>query len=192
MGKRIALLLALVVTAHSLFAQVVKKPVMSQEIKITGADSLLPVPAAVKEQLGKFIDFRKKQATSVHLYLTGADSKTNINTGRWLAARLQKNIYRISLSAVVSKYIEETEKNLNKIFAAASLANAVLFFDEADALFGKRTTIKDANDKYANQEISYLLDKIEKYEGVAILACNSSADCIKNAETKGLKKIVVQ
>jgi SpoVK/Ycf46/Vps4 family AAA+-type ATPase len=192
MGKRIALLLALVVTAHSFIAQVVKKPVMSQELKITGADSLLPVPVAVKEQLGKFIDFRKKQVASVHLYLTGADSKTKINTGRWLAARLQKNIYRISLSAVVSKYIEETEKNLNKIFAAASMVNAVLFFDEADALFGKRTTNTDANNKFDNQEISYLLDKIEKYEGIAILACNSSADCIKNAEVKGLKKIAMQ
>ena len=192
MAKRNVLLFVLMVTGFSCYAQVVKKPAMSQEIKITIADSLLPVSAAVKEQLNKFIDTKKKQTISVHLFFTGADSKTNSSTSRWLAAQLQKNIYRISLSAVVSKYIEETEKNLNKIFAAASMANAILFFDEADALFGKRTSVNNANDKYANAESSYLLEKIEKYEGIAILACNSSADCIKNAEVKGLKKIVMQ
>jgi SpoVK/Ycf46/Vps4 family AAA+-type ATPase len=192
MGKKIALLIVLIIAGNNFFAQVVKKQVMSQEIKITAADSLIVVPMAVKDQINKLINLKKKQAGAKHLFLTGADSKTTGNTSRWLAASLQKNIYHISLSAVVSKYIEETEKNLDKIFAAASIANVILFFDEADALFGKRTTVNDANDKYANQEISYLLDKIEKYEGIAILACNSSADCIKNAETKGLKKIVVQ
>jgi SpoVK/Ycf46/Vps4 family AAA+-type ATPase len=192
MGKKIALLIVLIIAGNNFFAQVVKKQVMSQEIKITAADSLIVVPMAVKDQINKLINLKKKQAGAVHLFLTGADSKTTGNTSRWLAASLQKNIYRISLSAVVSKYIEETEKNLDKIFATASIANVILFFDEADALFGKRTTVNDANDKYANPEISYLLDKIEKYEGIAILACNSGADCIKNAETKGLKKIVVQ
>lgn len=192
MSKRIALLVGLAVTGHSFFAQVIKKPLMSQEIKITAADSLLAVPAAVKDQVNKLINIKRKQQGSVHLFLTGTDSKTAVNTSRWLAAGLQKNISRISLAAVAGKYIEETEKNLDKIFAAASSANAILLFDEAEALFGKRTTVNDANDKYANQEISYLLDKIEKYEGIAILACNSSIDCMKNAEAKGLKKIVVQ
>jgi SpoVK/Ycf46/Vps4 family AAA+-type ATPase len=73
---------------------------------------------------------------------------------------------------VVSKYIGETEKNLDRIFTAAANANAILFFDEADALFGKRSEVHDAHDRYANIEISYLLQKMETYEGLAILATN--------------------
>ena len=72
----------------------------------------------------------------------------------------------------MSKYIGETEKNLSKIFQAAETSNAILFFDEADALFGKRTKVSDAHDRYANIETSYLLQKIEMYEGVVILATN--------------------
>jgi len=73
---------------------------------------------------------------------------------------------------VVSKYIGETEKNLARIFQEAETSNAILFFDEADALFGKRSEVKDAHDRYANIEISYLLQKMEEYEGVVILATN--------------------
>jgi SpoVK/Ycf46/Vps4 family AAA+-type ATPase len=72
----------------------------------------------------------------------------------------------------VSKYIGETEKNLDHIFSAAENANAILFFDEADALFGKRSEVRDSHDRYANIEISYLLQKMEQYEGIAILATN--------------------
>ena len=75
-------------------------------------------------------------------------------------------------SQVVSKYIGETEKNLDRIFGAAENSNAILFFDEADALFGKRSEVRDSHDRYANIEISYLLQKMEEYEGVAILATN--------------------
>jgi SpoVK/Ycf46/Vps4 family AAA+-type ATPase len=81
-------------------------------------------------------------------------------------------VYRIDLSRVVSKYIGETEKNLDRIFTAAEGANAILFFDEADALFGKRSEVKDAHDRYANIEIGYLLMKMEEFEGIAILATN--------------------
>jgi SpoVK/Ycf46/Vps4 family AAA+-type ATPase len=73
---------------------------------------------------------------------------------------------------VVSKYIGETEKNLARIFAEAATSNAILFFDEADALFGKRTQVRDAHDRYANVEISYLLQKMEEYDGVVVLATN--------------------
>jgi SpoVK/Ycf46/Vps4 family AAA+-type ATPase len=72
----------------------------------------------------------------------------------------------------VSKYIGETEKNLDRIFLAAENSNAILFFDEADAIFGKRSEVRDSHDRYANIEISFLLQKIEQYEGVAILASN--------------------
>jgi AAA+ superfamily predicted ATPase len=91
-----------------------------------------------------------------------------------LAQSLGLDLYKIDLSSVVSKYIGETEKNLSQIFAEASTANVVLFFDEADALFGKRSEVKDAHDRYANIEISYLLQKMEEYDGVTILATNLS------------------
>ena len=81
-------------------------------------------------------------------------------------------IYRIDLSAVVSKYIGETEKNLRKLFDAAEDGGAILFFDEADALFGKRSEVKDSHDRYANIEINYLLQRMEAYRGLAILATN--------------------
>ena len=98
-------------------------------------------------------------------------------TGKTLTASLLgkytgKDVFRIDLSRVVSKYIGETEKNLSSLFDKAEDKNWILFFDEADALFGKRTDIRDAHDKYANQEVAYLLQKIENYNGLVILATN--------------------
>ena len=98
-------------------------------------------------------------------------------TGKTMAAEviansLHLNLYRIDLSAVVSKYIGETEKNLRRLFDAAEDGGAILFFDEADALFGKRSEVKDSHDRYANIEINYLLQRIESYGGLAILATN--------------------
>ena len=89
-----------------------------------------------------------------------------------VANELQMELYRVNLPAVVSKYVGETEKHLNEIFEHAKGRRIVLFFDEADVLFGKRTEIKEANDKYANMEAAYLLQKMEEYEGVTILATN--------------------
>jgi hypothetical protein len=98
-------------------------------------------------------------------------------TGKTMAAEvianeLRLNLYRIDLSAVVSKYIGETEKNLRQLFDAAEDGGAILFFDEADALFGKRSEVKDSHDRYANIEINYLLQRMEEYRGLAILATN--------------------
>ena len=89
-----------------------------------------------------------------------------------IAGALHLDLYRIDLSQIVSKYIGETERNLSKVFAEARTSNAILFFDEADALFGKRSEVRDAHDRYANIEISYLLQKMEEYEGISILATN--------------------
>ena len=89
-----------------------------------------------------------------------------------IARELRLDLYRIDLSQVVSKYIGESEKNLDKIFTAAENSNAILFFDEADALFGKRSEVRDSHDRYANIEISYLLQKMEEYQGISILATN--------------------
>lgn len=89
-----------------------------------------------------------------------------------LANALKLDLYRIDLSAVVSKYIGETEKNLRQVFDAAEDGGAILFFDEADAIFGKRSEVKDSHDRYANIEINYLLQRMEAYRGLAILATN--------------------
>src|SRR5439155_15992681 len=89
-----------------------------------------------------------------------------------LACELGLELYKIDLSLVVSKYVGETEKNLARIFAEAETSTAILFFDEADALFGKRSEVKDAHDRYANIEIGYLLQKMEEYEGTVVLATN--------------------
>jgi AAA+ superfamily predicted ATPase len=93
-------------------------------------------------------------------------------TAEVMARELGLDLYKIDLSTVVSKYIGETEKNLNRIFRAAQSSNAIIFFDEADALFGKRSEVKDAHDRYANIEVAYLLQKIEEYDGFVILATN--------------------
>lgn len=98
-------------------------------------------------------------------------------TGKTMAAEILANhlnldLYRIDLAGVVSKYIGETEKNLKKVFDASEESGAILFFDEADALFGKRTEVKDSHDRYANIEVNYLLQRMEDYRGLAILATN--------------------
>ncbi len=93
-------------------------------------------------------------------------------TAEVLANDLRLDLYRIDLSAVVSKYIGETEKNLRRLFDAAELGGAILLFDEADALFGKRGEVKDSHDRYANIEVNYLLQRMEAFDGLAILATN--------------------
>ena len=98
-------------------------------------------------------------------------------TGKTMAAEVLANdlrldLYSIDLSQLVSKYIGETEKNLRRVFDAAEASGAILLFDEADALFGKRTEVKDSHDRYANIEVSYLLQRMEAYRGLAILTTN--------------------
>lgn len=115
-------------------------------------------------------------------------------TGKTLTAALlgklfNLDVYRIDLSMVISKYIGETEKNLEKVFKKAENKNWVLFFDEADSLFGKRTTISDSHDKYANQEIAYLLTRLEDYPGLVILASNMREN-VDPALTRRLQSII--
>lgn len=92
----------------------------------------------------------------------------------WRAVAGFMVVRTVSLSSVTSAYIGETEKNLARLFADAEATSAILFFDEADALFGKRTEVKDAHDRYANQEVSYLLQRVEAYDGLALLTHNLS------------------
>ncbi|MBQ4805298.1 ATP-binding protein [Aquimarina sp. MMG015] len=115
-------------------------------------------------------------------------------TGKTLTATLLgkftgKDVYRIDLSMIVSKYIGETEKNLSKLFDKAKNKSWILFFDEADAIFGKRTNVRDAHDKYANQEVSYLLQRIEAHPGLVILATNFKNN-IDTAFTRRFQSII--
>jgi len=110
-------------------------------------------------------------------------------TANLLGKRCNRDIYKIDLSLVVSKYIGETEKNLSRLFDKAENKNWILFFDEADALFGKRTQIKDSHDRYANQEISYLLQRVEMFDGLVILASNLKEN-IDNAFIRRFQAII--
>jgi len=118
--------------------------------------------------------FNKKCSTGkgLNVLFSGSSGTGKTMAAEILANELKLELYKIDLSQVVSKYIGETEKNLNRIFKEAQTSNAILFFDEADALFGKRSEVKDAHDRYANIEIGYLLQKMDEYEGITILATN--------------------
>ena len=120
--------------------------------------------------------FEKKLSygKGVSILFAGPPGTGKTMSAEVVAKELMLEIYKIDLSQVISKYIGETEKNLHEIFHEAQFSNAILFFDEADALFGKRSEVKDSHDKYANIETAYLLQKIEEYAGITILATNFS------------------
>jgi hypothetical protein len=112
-------------------------------------------------------------AKGVRILFSGKDRSRRLVAAQILAHTLGKDLYRVDLNAVVSEYIGETEKNLGRVFNAAKDSHAVLFFDEAAALFGKRTDVKDSHDRYANIEINYLLRRSEKYADLTILATSN-------------------
>jgi hypothetical protein len=120
-------------------------------------------------------DVRRADLDRVTL-LCGIPPREKTMIASMIADETHASLYRIDLSSLVGKYIGETEKNIDILFASLEDAGAVLFFDEADALFGKRTDVSDAHDRYANQEISYLLERIEAHEGLVILASNQKSN----------------
>ena len=160
---------------------------LAKQLKPVYQRSDLILPPNCQQQLDEIINYVKHydkvyEQWGFHNKI-GSNKGLNIlfsgppGTGKTMAAEviansLQLDAYKIDLSAIVSKYIGETEKNLNRIFAEAETSNAILFFDEADALFGKRSEVQDAHDRYANIETSYLLQKMEEYSGIVILATN--------------------
>jgi hypothetical protein len=128
---------------------------------------------------------RGTRGLGISALFAGASGTGKTMAAEVLAHELRLDLYRIDLSSVVSKYIGETEKNLRRVFDAAEEGGAILLFDEADALFGKRSEVKDSHDRYANIEVSYLLQRMEAYRGLAILTTN-----LKNAlDTAFLRRI---
>jgi AAA+ superfamily predicted ATPase len=117
-------------------------------------------------------DRKLSYGKGVNVLFSGAPGTGKTMAAEVLATDLGLDLYKVDLSSVVSKYIGETEKNLDQIFREARTSNAILFFDEADALFGKRSEVKDSHDRYANIETGYLLQKMEEYDGIVILATN--------------------
>ena len=137
---------------------------------------LREVAAHVRQRAVVYEDWgfakRGTRGLGISALFAGASGTGKTMAAEVLSHELDLDLYRIDLSAVVSKYIGETEKNLRRIFDAAEEAGAVLLFDEADALFGKRSEVKDSHDRYANIEVSYLLQRMESYKGLAILTTN--------------------
>ena len=145
----------------------------------------LVINEELKEQINELLDWvkyndqllytwgmHKRLSKGYRALFYGPPGTGKTFTAGLIGKEMNKDVYKIDLSMVVSKYIGETEKNLEMLFARAEDKGWILFFDEADALFGKRTNVRDAHDKYANQEVSYLLQRIEDFNGLIILATN--------------------
>ncbi len=173
---------------------------LAQRIEPSASWDDLVLPEAQREILREIAAHVRQRATvyeawgfgtrgirglGISALFAGASGTGKTMAAEVLAHELRLDLYRIDLSSVVSKYIGETEKNLRRVFDAAEEGGAILLFDEADALFGKRSEVKDSHDRYANIEVSYLLQRMEAYRGLAILTTN-----LKNAlDTAFLRRI---
>ena len=165
-------------------------PVLTQTVEPHANWASLVLPAAQQQLLRQIVAHARHRLTVHHAWGFAGQGARGLGlatlfwgdsgTGKTLAAEVMAgelglSLVRVDLSAVVSKYIGETEKNLRRVFDAAEQAGALLLFDEADALFGKRTEVRDSHDRYANIEVSYLLQRMEAYSGLAILTSNHKA-----------------
>ncbi len=155
------------------------KPVYCWEHLILPPDTIELLNNACNQMKNRYIVYgqwgfeqRLAYGKGLSLLFSGLPGTGKTMAAQVIARELNLELYRIDLAQIVSKYIGETEKNLRQIFSEAQSSNAILFFDEADALFGKRSEVKDSHDRYANIEIAYLLQKVEEYEGISILATN--------------------
>ncbi len=189
-------------TAYQLIDHRIKDKAVKMESKFAWEDLILP-PETI-QLLRQASDRLRFQYTVMHqwgfdrklaygkglsMLFTGPPGTGKTMSAMVIAKELNLELYRIDLSRIVSKYIGETEKHLSDIFDQAKESGAILFFDEADALFGKRSEVKDAHDKYANMETSYLLQKMEEYEGLTILATNFAQN-LDDAFTRRIQFII--
>jgi SpoVK/Ycf46/Vps4 family AAA+-type ATPase len=155
------------------------------EPKFTWEDMVLPKEQMVQlREIASYVRYRHvvfgewnfdrkvSLGRGLNILFAGPSGTGKTMSAEIIAGELSFDLYKIDLSTVVSKYIGETEKNLDRIFREAQDSNAILFFDEADAIFGKRSEVRDSHDRYANIEVAYLLQKMEEYEGIVILATN--------------------
>ena len=128
-------------------------------------------------------------AAGLFVLFVGPSGSGKTMAAELLARRLHLGLYRVDLSVVLSKYIGETEKNLERIFEEAERTGAILFFEEADALFGKRTEVKDSHDRYGNVEVAYMLERMKAFRGLAILATNARSG-IDDAFLRRIRQVV--
>ncbi len=160
-------------------AQPIADPVPESALVLTDATrrslELLEARCRRREDLGTILGVTVKASykTGVRALFVGPSGTGKTLAASWLATRLGFALYRVDLAAVTSKYVGETEKQLSRLLAAAEEADVLLLFDEADSLFGKRTDVKDANDRFANAQTNYLLQRIENYRGILLLTSNS-------------------
>ncbi len=155
------------------FAKVIQSPLSLKAFPIP--ENVLNKLHLITTKVDSAIQENRK---TVKILLNLINDEINQHIPLMLSAKYNNDVYHIDLSQLVSKYIGETEKNIERIFQKAEEKNWILFFDEADALFGKRTEVKDAHDRYANQEVSYLLQKIAQYNGIVLIKCTTE-NCLQ-------------
>jgi hypothetical protein len=161
---------------------------LAQPVRVTVPEHALVIPPIVRAQLDDVIlRYRMREQLAdglggsaaagyrpgVRALFTGPSGTGKTLAVNWISTRLGLPLYRVDLASVTSKYIGETEKNLSTLLARAEHSEVMLLFDEADSLFGKRTEISDANDRFANAQTNYLLQRIESYDGIVLLTSNS-------------------
>lgn len=148
---------------------------VAQHLKPTSIRRDQSLAKADQQLVLKLAEKLKREASSGAVnrtLLSSSNVKISTRLAQALASELKAPLYKIELSQLVGKYIGETEKNLGALFSDGEKQGAILFFDEADALFGKRSEVKDAHDRYANMEVSHLLQQIASYSGLAIITSN--------------------
>lgn len=153
---------------------------LAQKIETRATLETIPLAESQKQILNDIAtnarDSRSTCGGEAIVLFAGVSRTGKTSAAEVIAGGLKRDLYRVDLSKIVSKYIGETEKNLERLFDAAESAGAILFFDEAEALFGKRSEVKDSQDRYANLEINYLLQRLETFKGLVILTTNHQED----------------
>ena len=176
----------------------------AERLKPTASWKALPLPESERLRLGQIVSLMKRKATmtdslahsskispgaGVNALFAGPSGPGKAMAAGALAKDLNLPLFRIDLRRIVSKYIGETEKNLERVFKEAEPSHEVLFFDEADALFGKRAEVVDSHDRFANIEVAYLLERMETHPGLVILA-SSLASALKNSLVRRLDFVI--